>query len=102
MELLKHTPHIKWSPTGEVSIRGKIIPNSNISELVNDIFRHRHRVSSPTERQSFIESLAEENIPRDLIGNVQKNTLTLWTRRASGVAHSWLAVGAMGEYTRPR
>ena len=63
VELRKRTPQISWSPTGEVSIRGKIIPNSNISELVNDILRHRQRASPPTGWQSFIEALVKDIIP---------------------------------------
>ena len=74
VELLRRTPQISWLPTGEVSIRGKIIPNSNISELVNDTLRHRQRVSPPTGWQSFIEALVEDNIPRNLIGNVQRKS----------------------------
>ena len=74
VELMTRTPQISGSPTGEVSLRGKIISNSNISELVNDILRHRQRVSPPTGWQSFIEALVEDNIPRDLIGNVQRKS----------------------------
>ena len=59
---------ITWDKTGQVEIEGKIIPGSNISDLVSDAMRYR-RNFNPTGSKEFFEALNKLNVPKDLVRN---------------------------------
>ena len=58
---------ISWTPNGEVSIRGELLPGAHISDLVGDILRQRKAAVPGRER--FLRALASINTPEDLVRN---------------------------------
>ncbi|XP_044591455.1 uncharacterized protein LOC123269684 [Cotesia glomerata] len=62
------TALISWDDRGCVTIKGRKIPHSNITDLVNDIIRPR-RQAKAIGRQQFAKVLQTLNIPREFIGN---------------------------------
>ena len=62
---------ITWDKTGQVKIEGKIIPGSNISNLVSDAMRSR-RNFNPTGSKEFFEALNKLNVPKDLVRNEER------------------------------
>ena len=59
---------ITWDKTGQVKIEGETIPNSNISDLVNDAMRFR-KDFNPTGAKTFFQALSKLNVPKDLVRN---------------------------------
>lgn len=62
------TALISWDDRGCVTIKGRKIPHSNITDLVNDIIRPRKQAKA-IGRQQFAKVLQTLNIPREFIGN---------------------------------
>ena len=63
---------ITWEPNGEVSIHGKKLVGSNITDLVGDVIRQTKEEN--IDRETFLRGLAELNAPETLIKN--KSALT--------------------------
>lgn len=59
---------ISWDDRGEVSVSGTKIPNSNISDLVNDVLRKR-KDFNPIGWELFVDELHRINVPLEIIGN---------------------------------
>ncbi|XP_044577561.1 uncharacterized protein LOC123260480 [Cotesia glomerata] len=59
---------ISWDDRGLVTIRGKKVARSNITDLLNDVLRSRKSVKA-IGRQQFAQVLQTLNIPREYIGN---------------------------------
>jgi hypothetical protein len=74
LKKLKNTPSITWDNRGVVSIENIVIPDSNVTDLINDILRHRKSMPDPKGWQIFAEALKSINMPFEVIGN--------WKRRA--------------------
>ena len=69
--ILKNSPGVTWDDTGRVSINGRFIPGSNLTDLFNDVIRQR-RSSSPVGWEAFVSVLATLNIPKEYIGNEKR------------------------------
>lgn len=73
--LLKHwrsfDPNaLKWDSTGQVLIDGKLVPGSNIVELVDDAIRKKTRMDeAPAGRFQFAKFIGASETPVNLIGN---------------------------------
>ena len=76
---------ITWDKTGQVKIKGKTIPGSNISDLVSDAMRSRKNFN-PVGSKEFFEALSKLNVPRDLVRNQER----------------WKQMGDVKEFTTPR
>lgn len=68
LERLNHDPNISWNKKGEVSIKGELLQNSNINDLIQDMLRNR-KSHVPNGWESFARYLHDSNVPQDLIGN---------------------------------
>jgi hypothetical protein len=63
---------ISWTNQGEmVDLDGMTVPNSHISDLVNDLLRYRKSIK-PTGRDIMARELKRLNVPQELIGNVER------------------------------
>ncbi|KAG8235182.1 hypothetical protein J437_LFUL015488 [Ladona fulva] len=62
---------ITWDSRGVVTIDGRTIPQSNITDLINDVVRPRKN-TSPDGWEVFCNALREINIPQEYIGNQKR------------------------------
>ena len=62
---------ITWDKSGEVSVAGKTIPQSNISDLISDALRARKNFN-PTGSREFFRVLSKINMPKDLVRNQER------------------------------
>ena len=62
---------ISWDESGQVSLDGKEISHSNISDLVSDALRSR-RNFNPTGSREFFRALSKMNMPKDLVRNEER------------------------------
>ena len=82
--LQKRKDLISWNDKGEVTIEGKLIPGSNISDLVSDVMRTRKQIAPL--RSNFLDVLAKANVPDEFVRN--KTALTQFRKLKSGdVSH---------------
>ena len=66
---LKTRPDIvSWDESGQVKLDGKLIPSSNISDLVSDAMRERKNFN-PVGSSEFFNVLSKMNMPRDIVRN---------------------------------
>ena len=72
LQWMKRSPNIvQWDNKGEVSLEGKPIQGSSITDLVNDVLRTR-KGFSPTGKDDFTKVLAKLNTPEDFIRNEER------------------------------
>ena len=69
LQRLKADPEVKWNDRGEFEYRGRLIKNSNLTDLVNDVLKKRNSVKDPRGWETFAQALQRLNVPQDLIGN---------------------------------
>lgn len=71
LDHLKKTKVLKWNSDGEISYRGKRIPQSNIVDLVTNTMRTKSRRAfrSPIGIDEFAQALKETNVPTDYLQN---------------------------------
>ena len=62
---------LKWNERGELYNDGKILPGTNILELINDVLRERKN-SNPLGWRYFAQLLHDYNIPKNLIQNPKR------------------------------
>ena len=62
---------VSWNQDGELLLDGSVIPGTNIVDLVNDVVRRR-KGFIPQGWEVFAKGLARLNIPRDIIGNLDR------------------------------
>lgn len=72
LERLKRDKDITWNERGEIIYRGRLINQSNLTDLVNDVLRRRKSMPDPVGWQTFATALSAMNAPKDLIGNPQR------------------------------
>ena len=66
IEFLKQN-EISWNQHKEVKLNNKVIPDSNIVELIN--FLLRNRIKKPDAFEDFKEKLIIHDFPQDFIKN---------------------------------
>lgn len=74
---------ITWDANGVVSLKGTAIPRSNIIDLISDLTRYRKNFE-PHGVTQFIQTLAQLNLPLDLIGNEKRRTAILQAKQSGG------------------
>ena len=62
---------ITWDDRGQVTLKGALIPKSNISDLISDAMRFRKHFN-PVGVQKFYDVLYEINVPKDLVRNEKR------------------------------
>lgn len=79
---------VTWDQEGRVTIDGKLVPDSNIVDLINDAIRSRKEFQAEGRRQ-FIETLRAISIPREFIGNAALWTLGTARRNVKRARKNW-------------
>ena len=74
LNTLKKDGGIRWNEKGVVCVDNKLVPNSNIIDLTNDILRHRKIAPDPIGWQSFARAVISVNMPFEIIGNWNRRT----------------------------
>ena len=69
IEKLMQNPRIQWNENGEVILNNRLLPQSNIKELVDTTLRNRHRTPTLNGWREFASALSDMNIPKEIIGN---------------------------------
>ena len=70
LQRLKADPEVRWNDRGEFEYRGRLIKNSNLTDLVNDVLKKkRNSVKDPRGWETFAQALQRLNVPQDLIAN---------------------------------
>ncbi len=64
---------LRWNDKGELLYEGHVIPGSHVADLLKDSQREHKRLSLPGVVE-FYEGLKRLNVPRSLIGNVDRRT----------------------------
>ena len=67
LNLMQASNRISWDQTGAVSIDNKVVPGSNIIDLVNDVVRRRTTLRIPIGITEFKQMLQAINIPLELV-----------------------------------
>ncbi|KAG8239651.1 hypothetical protein J437_LFUL019349 [Ladona fulva] len=70
-EKILRSGKIVWDERGVISIDGRFIPRSNITDLINDVVRPRKN-TNPNGWKAFYNALREINIPQEYIGNQKR------------------------------
>lgn len=72
---IKKTPEaVRWDEKGQVSIEGKSVKGSSISDLISDHVRSR-KGFSPKGRDEFTHVLAKLNTPEDFVRNENRRRM---------------------------
>ena len=66
---LKANPEVKWNELGELEYGERVIKQSNLTDLVNDVLRKRKHSADPLGWDVFANALRQVNVAQDLIGN---------------------------------
>lgn len=71
LKRLRRDPQIDWNGKGELVYKGKTVKNSHINDLVQDVLRKRKQ-HNPHGWETFADALKQNNVPKDLVGNVER------------------------------
>uniref|UniRef100_A0A1Y1KXI7 Uncharacterized protein n=1 Tax=Photinus pyralis TaxID=7054 RepID=A0A1Y1KXI7_PHOPY len=71
LRMLTASSNIGWDNKGIVTIKGEVIPSSNIIDLVHDTIRPR-KTSNPEGWEKFAAYVKEINVPQEFVGNVRR------------------------------
>lgn len=69
LQRLKTNSAVKWNELGEIEYGGRVIKQSNLTDLVNDVLRKRKQATDPLGWEDFADALRQVNVSQDLIGN---------------------------------
>ena len=72
LQRLKSNPQVKWNELGELEYNGRLIKQSNLTDLVNDVLRKRRQTPDPLGWDVFADALRQVNVAQDLIGNPKR------------------------------
>ena len=78
--LLRHitadaSTDIRWDHRGTVSVNGLPIPNSHITDLINDVVKPK-KGFHPTGHKEFYDALLRMNVPLGLVWNSKRQQMT--------------------------
>ena len=79
-KLRDHSDVIRWNDNGQLVLKGSIVPNSNIVDLVNDVMRKR-KGFNPKHSNTFAKVLAKINVPEDYLRNPDRIDSIYWYDR---------------------
>ena len=66
LSYIKKHPDIIWSPKGQLTLKGSVLPNTHMVDLINALLRKR--ISKPSGWKQFATIL--KDIPYKFIGNL--------------------------------
>lgn len=71
--LKAHPNVIRWNGIGEMMFRGRVIPGSNIIDMIIDTVTNRKNSKiSVMDKSIFVKALAESNVPAEWIKNKEQ------------------------------
>ena len=69
-ELKKYPNIIQWNPVNhEVMVKGTALRGSNIIDLISHVMRSRKTAKVPIHGDTFLKTLADLNVPEEIIKN---------------------------------
>jgi hypothetical protein len=71
-ERIRNSDVITVNNKGEISVKNKIVPNSNIIDLITDFSKKSSALRVPMGAQQFARALKHINIPTSFIGNTAR------------------------------
>ena len=69
LEHIKKSGRLQWGQDGRLIKDGRVIPDTNILDLVHSLVRPRPTLRPPTGFAEFLETLQSTNVPRELMLN---------------------------------
>lgn len=78
-----HTEVLTWNERGEIRYKGRVIPGSNVADLLKDSQR-RYKSLDPYGEREFYRAWAELNIPEGLLGNDERKTRVRYYKKFPG------------------
>ena len=99
---LKNFPDwINWGKNNEVTINGEHLPGSNIVDLIGDVLRSRKTTLPPPHSSTFLEMLANLNVPEEFIKNKMRIIEFRSYKKGEDVAHGRRVDRAIRALTKP-
>lgn len=96
MRWMRKTPGaVEWDDKGVVTLEGKSIQGSSISDLLNDTIRAR-KGFTPKGRNSFTQTLAKLNTPEDFVRNDNRRKLMTLIKAGGRLPPSTPDIGETG------
>jgi hypothetical protein len=74
VKYLQSDQDVSWDNKGRLLIKGKLIPDSHIVDLMHDALRLRKKVKRAKGWRELSRHLKKQNAPRELLGNEQWST----------------------------
>jgi len=69
LSYIKKHSDITWSPKGELTLKGSVLPNTHMVDLINAMLRKR--ISKPSGWKQFATVLKDTKIPHKLVTNTE-------------------------------
>src|SRR6218665_1761326 len=69
LSYIKKHSDITWSPKGELTLKGSVLPNTHMVDLINALLRKR--ISKPSGWKQFATVLKDTKIPHKLVTNAE-------------------------------
>lgn len=69
LDRIKESENMSWTDNGQLVVGSRVIPNTNITDLISDVVRSRKTAKPPSGWQEFVIALKDLNIPEEVIGN---------------------------------
>jgi len=69
LDFLAKSKQFTVRENGEVTINDKLLPQTNIVHLINDVIRDRPKVPPPFGHLELVTLLKDLNVPKHLVGN---------------------------------
>lgn len=68
---IRNDSDMSWTSKGELVYKDRVVENSNMSDLMNDILRRRQN-NNPKGWQIFAQGLKQLNVPNEFVGNPER------------------------------
>lgn len=98
---MKKTPGaVEWDDKGKVTLQGKSIQGTSISDLINDTLRER-KGFTPKGRNDFTQVLANLNTPEDFVRNNNRKKLMTLLKAGGRLPPTTPTVGEIARQPTP-
>lgn len=86
-DTLLKSNNVSWDQTGRVSVNGRELIGSSITDLISDVVRDR-KTSNPQGWTIFAEALGDLNIPHEYIQNTRRRAFIAARQRQPSTPQS--------------
>src|SRR6218665_252345 len=66
---LQNIPNVSWRERGELILKQRLIPKTQLIDLVNDLIRKRATITAPVGCKQLANVLRKSNVPQERLGN---------------------------------